>query len=333
MKIPCLILSNHRELNWDINRYFDTAKMFVVSSVIIVAPTQDTSFIINSKKQYMMKNGDSKLIFITMAFILQFGYVLRSQAQYNEVIQSITSYCYEPSCPPSNAIDNKMNTFFVVHPYVACSDKNVYLHITLKRSIKAARVRIVAPGIAGIRVNVGNITGYHTTLLADETFYIVKPDQFQTLSFYRAGPGQVCEITIDELSIDGISMPFVYDAAGQMTLRSIYLGLGTKSAVAMAPDTYDQQGEEYQLEDMVDLQKILIYPNPTRDQIKIDFEKISNPNMQALAELYSINGTLILSAKMEGNMGVLDLSQQPPGIYILTITINNERSQWRVIKE
>jgi hypothetical protein len=277
-----------------------------------------------------MKNNWKKVLIF--AIFINMLWINKLQSQYNEVIQSIDSYCYEPYCPPSLAIDGDHNTCFVVHPYVSCSGSlDIFLNITLKRSIKAASIRIIsdAPGIA---LEVGSLYNYHKTIQKDETVFIVKPDQFQQILLTRPGLGSVCEIIIEELMIDDISMPYQYDNGGKMINRTFVLGPVTRSSMASAPAMETPEDVVF-FEDVIDMQKVVIYPNPTRNEIKIDFGNMLPLDQTGLAEIYNMSGAKIATADINNNSALFDLSAQPSGTYILIITVNDKQSHWRVIKE
>jgi len=259
-----------------------------------------------------------------------------ANCQYNEVIQGITSICYEPSFPPQHAIDNNMGTYYLVHPNGSChgSGNNVNLNITLKRKIKAATIRIRADN-HGIRVSVGNILNYHTTMYADEVIYVVKPDQFQTISLYLPGYWEVYEISIAELDFNAISLPFVYDNAGNMTYRTILLG-NLKSSAAAAPPPSElahKENEEPAVEEILSFGDIVIYPNPTRGELRIETSYSGVTQPEGTITVYSISGRLILNKKYNTSEATINIADQPPGAYILVLTINGKAHRWNIIKE
>ncbi|MFW5758556.1 MAG: hypothetical protein ACOCYO_07735, partial [Bacteroidota bacterium] len=183
------------------------------------------------------------------------------KAQYNEVIESITSTCYAAGYYPERAIDNNTSTSYMVHPYVSCSDKNVNLEIVLKRRIKAASIRIISDA-PGIIINMGDVDNnkmgdmdnYHTTLDTDEVVYLLKPNEFDTISFYREGPGDVFEITIEEISISVVRIPFTYDDGGRMYQRSYFMGsLKNSGLVETPPISMDQPNEDLFQESIEDI--------------------------------------------------------------------------------
>ena len=78
--------------------------------------------------------------------------------------------------------------------------------------------------------------------------------------------------------------------------------------------------------------KISITPNPTRGFLQVE---ISNAETLQGAEirLYSPQGMLIRKINNLSETTTLDISNQPGGIYIMQIVLNNkEISTWKIIK-
>jgi hypothetical protein len=71
-----------------------------------------------------------------------------------------------------------------------------------------------------------------------------------------------------------------------------------------------------------------IYPNPTRDAIRIEAEQSG----MHLIELYAINGQLLYNKQFEGTYHHLDLSSLPKGIYFITIRSEDAVATRKVIK-
>lgn len=82
----------------------------------------------------------------------------------------------------------------------------------------------------------------------------------------------------------------------------------------MAIDTYYSQ-IEYTGNEPVEESNIKVYPNPTSDNIRID---LGSANVSSMINLYNIVGTKLISKEVNGS-DLLDLSNLPNGIYILTM--------------
>ncbi len=229
-----------------------------------------------------------------------------------------------------------MATYYLVHPYVSCpgGSNNVNLNITLKRNIKAATIRIRADN-PGNSVSIGNIVNYHTTLHVDEVIYVVKPDQFQTISLYRAGSGEVYEISIEELDFNSISLPFVYDNAGNMTYRNILLGSLKSSEAAVPPPSglAHKENNEPAIEEILSFGDIVIYPNPTRGELRIETSYSGVTQPERTITVYAISGRLILNKQFTTSEATINIADQPSGVYILVLTINGKAHRWNIVKE
>jgi hypothetical protein len=123
-----------------------------------------------------------------------------------------------------------------------------------------------------------------------------------------------------------------YDASGNRTGRTFSL----KSATIPQKDTISSPSElsrakQEILQDIISDHKIRIYPNPTKGMINIEIP--DNENLTALILVYGIQGNLILSEKVKGTLTGIDLNNQPPGMYILKISLGDQSSDWKVIKE
>ena len=77
----------------------------------------------------------------------------------------------------------------------------------------------------------------------------------------------------------------------------------------------------------------LVYPNPTDGllNIQFDFDQLKNPEIRLL----SINGKLIFKEVLNGTTGqyknTFDISDQPKGIYVLSIVADNKKVNRKVV--
>lgn len=89
--------------------------------------------------------------------------------------------------------------------------------------------------------------------------------------------------------------------------------------------------DETDYNDKVDGRTIAIYPNPTKGQLKLEIGDVSNIN-QAYIRVTDISGKeLFYNDKLETTM-LYDLSGQADGTYLMTISINGKRSEWKIVK-
>lgn len=123
-----------------------------------------------------------------------------------------------------------------------------------------------------------------------------------------------------------------YDASGNRTSRTFTLksaSISPKESTSIPNELSEAKQEIF--EDIVSDYQIRIYPNPTRGMVSIEIPEFIN--LSAFILVYGIQGNLIRSVKVKGKSTRIDLSNQPQGIYILKISIGEQSSDWKVIKE
>jgi hypothetical protein len=77
------------------------------------------------------------------------------------------------------------------------------------------------------------------------------------------------------------------------------------------------------------LKNIKIYPNPSTGL----FYFISSDETQVQISIYNSNGSLIIHDNIVSNKWVIDLSDQPSGIYVLKVFSNNKTLTNKLIKQ
>lgn len=147
----------------------------------------------------------------------------------------------------------------------------------------------------------------------------------EVLSIYNRG------LASSEISELCAPVKYTYDAIGRRTNRNIIV---LKSAKVSPQDSTAVNAMEASkpFEDNLGNQKIVIYPNPTQGQLKIDVTGLEQTTNSALY-LYSLSGRLLLSKQPVDSSTPLDLSAYPNGIYILKITLGDKTSEWKIVKE
>lgn len=124
---------------------------------------------------------------------------------------------------------------------------------------------------------------------------------------------------------------YLYDDAGNRIFRTIELksanadssNKGNAVSAILKPEVFqDKLGDK----------KILIYPNPTRGQLKIDIEGYQEEVYSGLY-LYTVSGGLLFSKSPANSSMEVDLSDFPVGTYILKIVLGNYKSDWKILKE
>lgn len=123
---------------------------------------------------------------------------------------------------------------------------------------------------------------------------------------------------------------FTYDDSGNRTARTILL---LKRAITANSET-ELQMPEYkheQIEENIGSSIVKIYPNPTDGLLNIE---LHNKNGQkTFIRLYNVNGKMLIDKIVYDQNTVIDLSEQPAGIYILNVTIENKTMEWKIIKD
>lgn len=118
---------------------------------------------------------------------------------------------------------------------------------------------------------------------------------------------------------------FQYDAAGNRIYRRV-IDMG-KTVCAM-PDSATINP----LSDQIDQVRISIYPNPTKGIITVD---MANPpsDKQITCAIFNSEGKRLHFSDSPFQSDKIDLSSYPNGIYVLVITVDNKKSEWKIIKE
>ena len=89
--------------------------------------------------------------------------------------------------------------------------------------------------------------------------------------------------------------------------------------------------QDERFEDNVGDQKVIIYPNPTKGQLKIDLQ--GGNEIISTLDVFNLAGSLLLHKTPASGSMMLDLSNYPSGTYILKIVVGNKASEWKIIKE
>jgi hypothetical protein len=84
--------------------------------------------------------------------------------------------------------------------------------------------------------------------------------------------------------------------------------------------------------DNIGFQDILIYPNPTKGRLWVEFSSMGSLN-QVQVSVYKSNGILISILKTNNSAVEINLESYPNGLYLLVITIDKQSSTWKIIKQ
>ena len=121
------------------------------------------------------------------------------------------------------------------------------------------------------------------------------------------------------------SVGYSYDAAGNRISRTIILSrnMAKKQARAVKDKEYT---------DILSQRNISISPNPTKGMVKITITGLRESDDCAMS-VYTLKGQTLKKLSVSGEVTTIDLSGQPDGIYLLDITINGEKTSWKIIKK
>jgi YD repeat-containing protein len=124
------------------------------------------------------------------------------------------------------------------------------------------------------------------------------------------------------ITLHSQTIRYAYDNAGNRVERTIHL---TKSSPELRSD-------ETALTDVVSEHILKIYPNPTKGQFSVEVENFSSDTVGE-AGLYDIAGKTVHRQTLTSGLIRFDLGNNPTGIYILKIKINDKTTTWKIIKE
>jgi len=127
---------------------------------------------------------------------------------------------------------------------------------------------------------------------------------------------------------------FDYDAAGNRYQREvIYLKSTAADTTQQLKESYlGQAADSVEYKSSIGSRQITIFPNPTRGLLTIAME-IPGDDRPVKLELFSLAGESILQRTIRQPKTTVDLSGQPAGSYILSISLAGSHRSWKVIKE
>lgn len=120
---------------------------------------------------------------------------------------------------------------------------------------------------------------------------------------------------------------YTYDAAGNRIRREIIMQAPKAKA---RQQTFDAEGQAFS--DMLNEHGIKIYPNPTYGLLKVSVYGLRSTDKCSMS-LYTTQGARIMANNVNKESLEINISNQPAGIYLLRITINNNSTIWKIIKK
>lgn len=128
---------------------------------------------------------------------------------------------------------------------------------------------------------------------------------------------------------------FSYDPSGNRVSRTIFLPNLKSATINNTNESFfESQDVKHSYEDKIDNYQFYIYPNPVKDELTIE-SKFLFDDLPAKANvaIYSLNGIKVRDEIITDNITPINLTGLPSGVYILLISINDQTSQWRIIKQ
>jgi hypothetical protein len=124
----------------------------------------------------------------------------------------------------------------------------------------------------------------------------------------------------------GQSIEFDYDASGNRINRHV---IRLSNAPQNAPSN------AFYEENLANA-KIVIYPNPTQGELRVDILDIEIKSASYI-DICDYSGKIITKQKNIGSTNILDLSQQPNGIYLMKISLKDAEQKettttWKIVK-
>lgn len=131
---------------------------------------------------------------------------------------------------------------------------------------------------------------------------------------------------------------FTYDDAGNRETReTIFIPLNpdivneekTDTMEITNPDMYKTEPLKHTAN--VGAITINIYPNPNEGMFKVILEGWEQETKASL-QLHSLLGTEVEKVEELRQEANIDITSQPNGTYLLTITVNDKKETWKVVK-
>jgi hypothetical protein len=139
-----------------------------------------------------------------------------------------------------------------------------------------------------------------------------------------------CSVWANSAISQTTQVMYSYDATGNRTGRTILFSSSFSEREVVAEET--KEGI-IPLEDILGDQLVLIYPNPTKGHLKVEFKDYFPSKSEINVSLFRNNGELIIRKDLDGPIIDLDLTMQPNGMYLLVISDGKANNTWKIIKQ
>lgn len=109
------------------------------------------------------------------------------------------------------------------------------------------------------------------------------------------------------------------------------------TTVVIVEEPYEEvldstQNRPLSYESFDDSSIIKVYPNPTYNEIEVDLSNLNETNPNGFLRLFSVNGSVLLTQKVDRDILKINLKDIPSGVYVLKYESNNLSESIRIIK-
>lgn len=121
---------------------------------------------------------------------------------------------------------------------------------------------------------------------------------------------------------------FGYDANGNRINRDIYFGKTAENGRSLESE---EELASVAL-DKINEMEVKLYPNPTQGHFSLSVNSVNNETTMHVILLTS-TGEVLYNKTLCSTVEDIDLSDQPAGIYLLKLEVDNETQAWKVVKQ
>lgn len=114
-------------------------------------------------------------------------------------------------------------------------------------------------------------------------------------------------------------LAFRYDADGNRIKKTL-------------SNNCDNQRDADLVQELVPVDELTIYPNPTNGIVRIVLPLNKNREA-AFYKFYDMNGMLLMENRLHDRETVIDIENQPSGVYLLKITSGDEEISRVILKQ
>lgn len=131
---------------------------------------------------------------------------------------------------------------------------------------------------------------------------------------------------------------FAYDNSGNRISRTIVWDENINDSAQINIDSSYIKSNQIIVEELVKhsasfgKQTVNIFPNPNHGVFNITIDGWQN-DMEAEIWIHNLSGSVILEKNLKLAETQVQFSEKPNGTYILTITVEGKKANWKVIKK